>query len=186
MKALFAFLLLASALTLRADDALLENGDFSDGLAHWFGNVQSLSTAPDGVPTTEAGALIKLRASEWTNASHDFEIKPGSYKLHVTFTLAPGTQFSPHITDYINIPAKLDFPHEYPSDARPGQWVVAVVDKDAQKSLIWTVNPLKTDPQSYTFTIEGIDFHNRQTLLLAFPPGSGCVTLTNVSLVPAN
>ena len=185
MKSLALLLLLAGVALARADGDLLQNGDFSNGLAHWYGNIHALPDAADGTPVP--GVLIKFRSSEWTKVTQDFDVKAGVYKLHVSFTLSADAHFSDQLTDYINMPLKLEFPNEYATDAQPGQWMVVVADPTAMKSLHWTVGfTQKSGTQSYTFTVKGIDFTNKQTLLLGFPPGSGTVTLQHVSLVPSD
>jgi hypothetical protein len=183
MKSLALLLLIAGVALARADSDLLQNGDFSHGLAHWYGNIQALPDAADGTPVP--GVMIKLRSSEWTTLTQDFEVKAGAYKLQATFTLSPNAHFSNQLTDYINIPVKLSFPDEHPLDAQPGQWVAVVTDPTAGTSLCWMVDcSRKPGQQTYTFTVKDINFSNKQTLLLAFPPGSATVTLQRVSLVP--
>ena len=90
--------------------------------------------------------------------------------------------------DYINLKDRLNIPYDpnYYLEAHPGQWLAVVSDPAAQSSLLWKVDPTaKSGAQSYTFTIKGIEFKNRQTLMLAFPPGSGEVVLRKVSIDPA-
>lgn len=182
MKTLLSLLLLTGMGAACADDNLLQNGDFSDGIAHWYGNVKS----PDTVlgPGAESGAIIELRPHEWTMATQEFTAKSGTYKLHVTFTLSDGTHFSKELTDYINIPVQLKFADEKPLDAEPGQWVVVATKSSAtQDPLTWTVNAHSVaGPQSYTFTIDSTSSTDTQTLLLGFPPGHGTVTLLHVGL----
>jgi len=183
MKALVFVLFGVGLAAVHADNNLLQNGDFSSGLAHWYGNIQALADVPEAGVSNNNGGVVKLKSSDWTKVTQDFEVKPGVYKLHVTFMVSPDTQFSTQITDYMNVPAKIGFSNEHPSDARVRQWVIAVADSDALSSIFWRVNTAKNPgPQSYTFTIRGINFSNRQTLILAFPPGTGFITLTQVSL----
>jgi hypothetical protein len=182
MKTLVLFLLLAGLGTVRGDDNLLKNGDFSDGLAHWYGDAKLLDSASAnaGGSGQANGAVIKLRGHDWTRVSQDFEVKSGTYKLHVTLALAPDLHFSTQFADYINLRGKLNFQDKHPIDADPGQWVLVVTNSN-DDALCWRVTPSAS--QSYTFTVKGIDFNSRQTLSLAFPPGDGSVTVKEISLV---
>ncbi len=187
MKTLILLFSLAALIAVRADDDLLQNGDFSNGLAHWYGNLQAVANVPEAGSTAQNAGVIKLRHGDWTKVTQDFEVKAGTYQLHVTFAPSPETHFSTQVTDYMSIPDKVGIPDEHPTDANPGQWVIAVSDATAASSLWWRVDVSKNaGPQSYSFTVKGINFSNRQSLMLAFPPGSGYIILTNVSLVRAD
>jgi hypothetical protein len=193
MKPLVLFLFLAGLASVRGGD-LLKNGDFADGIANWYGDARAadgasssdLSSLPSLAPASN-GITVKLRNRDWTRVYQDFQVDPGTYKLHVAFSLSPSLQFSDQFADYVGLPAKLEFPDKHPIDAESGQWLVVVSDSDAADSLTWTVSPSHpTGSQSYTFTIKGIDFDHKQTLTLFFPPGDGVVTLQHVTLVPAD
>lgn len=185
MKMLITLLLLAGVAALRADDGLISNGDFAEGLSHWYGNVKSVADVPEAGFQGDKGAVIKLHSDEWTKVTHDFQVKAGSYKLDIAFTIAADTHFTTKLTDLINIPDKIDYPDKYTRDARPGQWFIGVVDSTAGTSLCWVVDPTQpAGSQSFNFTVKDINFDNPQKLLIAFPPGTGYVTLEHVTLTP--
>jgi hypothetical protein len=186
MKALVLFLFFAGLAAVHGDD-LLQNGDFSDGLAHWSGDAEALANSSVDNPPPGNGIVVRLHDRDWSRVCQDFQVNAGTYKLHVTFTLSPGLHFSDRYTDYIELPTKLNFPDKHPIDGEPGQWLIVVSDSNAGDSLTWTVSPSRpSGSQSYTFTIQGIDFDHKQTLTLFFPPGAGFVTLQHVALVPAD
>jgi hypothetical protein len=186
MHRLVALIFLAAIAGARADDAppILSNGDFSDGLNHWYGDIHAPPDNDDGTPGT--GATIKLQRETWSIATHEFDLPPGTYKLHVTFELEPLTKFSTELTDYMHIAAKANFTVKNSDpDAQPGQWLAIVNDPAAGTALYWEVDPTQpTGKQSYTFTLRDINPQNRQTLMLAFPPGKGEVHLVSASIVP--
>jgi hypothetical protein len=188
MLRVLAFLLLAAGASVRADDAepILSNGDFADGLAHWFGDIQAPPDEADG--SRGAGASIKLQHETWSLATHEFDLPAGTFKLHVTLEIEPSTRFSTELTDYMHIQAKANFAVKNTDpDAEPGQWLAIVNDPTADTSLYWEITPSRpSGKQSYTFTISGVDPNDRQTLILAFPPGKGEVRILSASIVPEN
>jgi hypothetical protein len=184
MKTLILLFSFAALIAVHVDDNFLQNGDFSDGLAHWYGNLQAVADVPEAGSTAENAGVIKLHRSDWARVTQDFEVKGGTYKLHLTFAPSADTHFSMQLTDYIGIAGKVGFSDEHPADGNPGQWIVAVSDSTTAPARWWSVDVTKSPgAQSYTFTVKDINFDHRQTLILAFPPGSGYIVLTNVSLV---
>jgi hypothetical protein len=184
MKTLALLLFLGGVIIARADDNLLQNGDFSGGVAHWYGNVQTPGDLDDAT-LPDSGVVIKLRPHDWTRANQDFQVKAGTYNLNIVFTLISGFHFSDQYSDYINLPKVLDFPAgDHPVDGSIGQWVAIIADNVASSSLYWTGDPPQSaGQQTYTFKVKDINFDNRQNLSLNFPPGSGYVVLQKVALV---
>jgi hypothetical protein len=188
MKLLLLSLLLNGFVALRANDNLLQNGDFSGGLAHWSGDVRMAGEVDTGEAKLPPGAVIKLKPHEWSRVEQEFELKAGTYTLHVVLTLLPNLHFSTDYSDYKELGHSLQFSDPYNLvDADTGQWAVVVDDPTAGKSLHWTIDPTRpSGQQSYTFTVTDINFDNRQMLIIGFPPGHGLVILQNVTLMPAN
>ena len=79
MKKLLLLCFLAGSLTAFADDNLLQNGDFSSGLAEWEGDCHTPGSASDDSGAT-SGVVVKMR-SDWTKMTQDFDSKPGNYLL---------------------------------------------------------------------------------------------------------
>jgi hypothetical protein len=191
MKRLALVMFLGAALFVKAEDSqppdepknYLTNGDFSDDLAHWSG-VHAPEDNPDG--SRGQGARLKFSPSEWTIATHDVDLPAGAFKLHVAFTFPAAVNFSVNIPDYIGLKQIIGIPTENYVEAHPGEWLVVLADETDNHSLLWRVTPTaKVGPQSYTFTLAGFNAANRQTLKLAFPPGSGSVVLNRVTIVTA-
>jgi hypothetical protein len=186
MNARLLFLLIASYTAVSADDCI-ENGDFSAGLQHWRGDVRDSAEtdgALDSAPT--AGVLVPLRAHEWTMAQQEIRVNVGTYKLHVTISPSADLHFSDQYADYIDFPQKMGYTPHLPTDASTGEWAIVVADTDDSSLVTWTT--FLTHPsgsQSYTFTIKGLDPSHGHILNIAFPPGSGSVTLQHVSMAPA-
>lgn len=185
MRPLALLFFMASLIPVQADNNLLQNGDFSNGITHWNGNVQTPVAAE--IPEVTSGAIIKLRHHDWTLVHQSFRIKAGNYILKVVFMPSSDFHFSNQYPDYMNLKAKLDYPDPNVSpDAEIGQWAIVITDFSAATSIYWTTDLVKPpSQQSQTFSIKGIDFTHEQALTIAFPPGSGYITLQQISLVPA-
>ena len=94
MKTLFVlFLLMGGSIAFADDENLLRNGDFSSGIAEWHGDCHGIGSATDDTGAT-SGIIVKLRSSEWTKVTQDFDGKAGNYLLTVVYTLGSGTTFS--------------------------------------------------------------------------------------------
>lgn len=166
---------------LADDNNLLQNGDFSSGIAHWNGRIKATSA-----PAT--GALVTL-GSVWNKVTQSFAAPTGDFDLTVKYTLLPGVTFSSNPKDYGPLSTLLAIPKTGGFGGRVGQWCVVVVDPSSGQSTFWRITPNHSISGVQTFTCRiHLDSENdRQikTLYLAFPPGTGALNLQNVSFVSA-
>jgi hypothetical protein len=189
---LFALLALACALPLRAGECL-QNGDFTDGIAHWHGNGRSSADyASDSPleatdPFTSKGLIVPLKHVFWNKVSQDFTGKIASGVLSVTFKLSPDLAFSAKTDDYLNIPSQLGWGWQT-FNTPPGNWLVFISALGNTKGNYYLITPKtgSSDPQTFQCKVETLTPLEEQTITLAFPPGMGTVVVLNVSITDAN
>jgi len=190
MKALFVTLLvLACALPLRADN-WIQNGDFVDGITHWYGGGRSPSDfaadnplgKPD--PLTSKGLIIPLKHLDWTKVAQDFKGKIASGILTITYMVSPDLAFSDKPEDYVNMPDHIGYNHWKAFNTPPGAWVFFISDFGSERGIYNTVKPKLgvSAPQTYRNRITGLTPLEDKTIALAFPPGTGTVVILRVSL----
>jgi hypothetical protein len=197
MKKIALVLLLAGSSVALADDSnLLRNGDFSSGIAHWEGDCHSfdssdantppdLSANPASTPAPQ-GVYIKLHHQDWTKMTQDFEGKEGAYTFSITYTLSPDAKFSASPDDYTDIPGATGMSRFPKFGIRPGTWGMIVLDLGAWRYWTWEVNPPAAGKSTtYTTPVKIGSSDGDKTICLVFPPGDVTVTITNVSLAPA-
>ena len=192
MKTLPLLFLLITGAIATADQNMLKNGDFSGGINHWEGDCHSISSttfdsATVNPPTT--GVIVKLRGSDWTKVTQNFDGKMGKYLLTVKYTVSPDLKFSSRTDNYDNIPSRLELARLVPFGVNVGQWAIVVTDYGADRYTYWKITP-KIDPsatQTATCNVHiDSDATNTKTFCLGFPPGNGYMTLQSISLVPVN
>jgi hypothetical protein len=202
-----ALLLLLAALFVSISPAfadegknLLKNGDFSSGISEWEGDCHTPSqTSGDATPTLgdisspaaapAAGVVVKLRGHDWTQMKQDFDGKIGEYTMTIVYSLSPDLKFSTSLDDYANIPASTGYSLFRAFSSPPGKWIIIVSDVGAARFTYWTVNSQGAAGQPQTFKSHvhlGSDDSSAKAICLVFPPGSGTVTLQNISIVPAS
>jgi hypothetical protein len=184
-----AFLLLAVIGFVRADDGnVLKNGDFSEGISHWEGDCHTPENGSDAsltsTPTT--GVIVKLRGSDWTKVMQDFEGKMGEYLLSITYSVSPDLKFSDRADDYVNVANQLGFSRLSPFDSDPGKWVIIINDVGANHYTFWKIMPKNdaSSPQTVTCRVHVDAAQDDLGFYIVFPPGTGAITLKNISLVP--
>ena len=197
MKTLaLAFLLVAVAFPLRADDWLV-NGDFSDGLRGWHGeghsadedsNAESsenpLATPSASAAPTPKGLILKLR-SEWVKESQDFTMKSPNARVKVTYVINPSTTFSTDQKDYTNIPDQIGWNAWRSFDTHPNSFLVFVSDAANPKGSSYEpVEPNMNSNQEQTFEmpLEREVAGEDATIAVAFPPGTGSVTIHSITV----
>ena len=189
MKKLLFIFSLAASISAVADDNLLRNSDFSNGISHWDGDCRTPDSgggdlaAPD--TQSSSGAVIKLRKNEWTHISQDFEGKTGDYTLTITYSVSTDLEFSTNPDDYTNLGSKIQFTLLGYTETDPGNWLVALTDYGMKSSSSMTLTPTLrgSDTQSVT-----THFHLRSSnnggVYIVFPPGTGILTLHSITLAP--
>ena len=192
MKQLLVLVWLGLApVSLTDNNNLLQNGDFSSGIAHWEGDYKTIkavsSSGPFSSTAPMTGALVKL-GSAWSKVTQNFSAKVGDYVLTVKYALLPNLKFSTNPEDYGRVSTLLALPNVGGFGARTGQWCIIVFDASTGHSTFWKITPSHgSSGQIFTCHIH-LDSDNDQedrTLVLAFPPGNGSINLQNVSLTAA-
>lgn len=186
MKTLALLLFLAGGSAVLADTDALENGDFSDGISHWEGDVHTAGSSTDDSNST-TGVVVSLRSGDWTKISQDFDGKSGDYILTITYTVTPGMTLSDRAEDYQNTTLKMGLPGLSPINTKPGAWCLAVVDTGISRFTYWEITPTLNGTGVQTIkthvTLKSDDNH-RKGFFLGFPPGSGTINLQSITLVP--
>jgi hypothetical protein len=190
MKTLALLVFLAGTSAAMADANLLQNGDFSSGIAHWDGNCRSLDTAASDSPFSTApttGVAVKLRHFDWTQVTQDFDGKIGQYLLTVTYSVSSDLKFSDKPDDYVNVPGKLGYTLLRPFNSEPGKWDLILIDIGANHYNYWKITP-KVDASSTQIVTVNVQLDSDDTqkkgFCLVFPPGQGVINLQSISLVP--
>jgi hypothetical protein len=185
MKKLLLLGFLASSLTAFADDGLLQNGDFSNGLAEWEGDLHSAGSASDTSGAT-SGVVVKMR-TDWTKISQDFDGKAGNYLLTITYTVTPDFSLSDKKDDYVNVPGQLELTRLTSFDSPPGQWVIIINDLAVMQYTYWLVTPSTgTGVQTVqrTVQLQSSEAGGEKGFFLGFPPGNGSINILGISLKP--
>jgi hypothetical protein len=190
MKMLTFLFFLVGTVAATADSNLLQNGNFSDGLADWNGDCHTLNNNSIDLPLTPAmttGVVVQLKPSDWTQVIQDFDGNVGEYVLTVTYATSPDLKLSDELSDYINIPGKIGFSRLMPFSSTPGQWVVIVNDLGAMHYHYWKIKPNPDASGVQTVTVHvrlNSDDAEKKGFYLLFPPGQGLINLQSISLVP--
>jgi hypothetical protein len=188
MKTLLLLFFLTGGSVALADDSILKNGDFSDGISHWEGDCHSIGSASDDSGVT-SGVVVKLRSGDWTKINQDFDAKPGNYLLTITYTASPGLAFSQRAEDYTGLPGKmglngLGMLRRFPD---PGQWLVIVRDTGVNFYTDWRITP-KVDASGVQTVRLNVRLDStdsfKKGFFVGFPPGDGFINLQSIMLVP--
>ena len=186
---LFAAAILALGLPLRADN-WLENGDFSDGINHWYGGGRSPADfasdnpmdKPD--PFTSKGLIVPLKDLDWVKVAQDFKGRLDGGILTITYMVSPDLAFSDRKEDYQNIPDHIGFDGWKAFKTPPGEWVVFVSDFGTSRGTYYSVKAKlgSSEPQTFRARVSHLTPLEDKTLALAFPPGKGTLVVLSVSL----
>jgi hypothetical protein len=186
-KIALAFLLASSSVAL-ADDNILQNGDFSDGIAHWYGDCHTIADMSSEVdykaPASGSGIVVKLRAADWTKVNQDFDAHPGMLHFTVTYELSPGSTFSQRPDDYTNTTGSLGYTAWKAYSTSVGRWVMMLCDIAAGHANIFEVpsNNKDSGPQTLDASFQASS-NDTKSICLGFPPGKGFITLEKVSVM---
>lgn len=190
-KLTFGLFLLLASLQLRADEEL-KNPDFSDGRSHWEGDGESALAAEnaDAAPsltetnvTPASGLLLKLSRRDWTRVTQDFRPLGSSGTLTVVYKFSDGLTFSTDTRDYVNVPALMNFGSFKSFNIKPGTWIALFIESARMEMDYYKVTPQPgTGTQTYKGNVDNLVPREDKTICLAFPPGTGTVTLLHVGL----
>ncbi len=171
---------------MRADQDILANSNFSDGKAHWKGDVEDPDTndlSTLGEPGAGAGAVVKLN-KDWTKMYQVFV--PPTKKLYYTVTFQLSADYKltnqnnndTSMADFGNVDAigfQWTLPEQYWSLIISGNWM--------SNTLMLRPNlSKKGQKQTLTGHVTDLTPQVETALLIAFPPGEGSVTFYNCSL----
>lgn len=190
-KLTFGLFVLLTSLQLQADEEL-KNSDFTDGRSHWEGDgesalaAESANAAPSLTETnvtTASGLLLKLSRRDWTRVTQDFRPLGSSGTLTVVYKLSDDLTFSTDTNDYVNVPALMNFNSFKSFNIRPGTWIALFIESARTEMDYYNVTPKSgSDTQTYKGRIFNLVPREDKTICLAFPPGTGTVTLLHVGL----
>ena len=191
MKSLCLQLILLLGLCLASAKAndILANGDFTDGKAHWKGDVFDSSADTSSSPTDAQGLTVQLNGSKWTKVFQIFNTRESALDFSLTYKTSSDCSFKPvtqlTIADLFDV-IGLRFVESL--NTRPGNILIMMVDP-AQNMMRYTEAKAvlgSPDPQAIKGTIPELVAHEEKTLYITLPPGTGTVTLLNVALNPSN
>ena len=162
-------------------NSLVQNGDFSQGAAHWEGDVQLPRKAGTGIDIT-------LNPAAWTRIYQTFKPSTGTqFSIVVNYRFLPGLTVSQNAADYANITKQIQIPgfDNYPSiHLSPGQCYGTIGNPNSSSMSMELFNPnlTSTDLQTYTHTYPPVPVSDTDTFALAFPPGTGTVFITGIAV----
>jgi hypothetical protein len=153
---------------------LIKNGNFVAGEGYWEG---------DGAPDRSGkGLVVTLNPSSWTRAYQTFADQGTQNSIEVTYQLSPGLTVSRDTADYTEISKRLQIPgfERFGSlGISPGQFYGTIGDPNSDGIACEVFSPQlgSTGIQDYRHDYPATTVSGATTFVLAFPPGSGTVTL---------
>jgi hypothetical protein len=182
--------LLAIPLRAQSGDNWIENGDFADGINHWYGGGRSPADfANDNPlssndPLTSKGLIMPLRPGSWSKVAQDFKGKVSDGVLTITYKVSKDFAFSTKPEDYKNMPDKIGYDAWRAFDTPPGKWIIFLSDFGSNHGTYYELEA-KTgsdEVQTYRARIKGMTPFENKTITLAFPPGDGTLVVLGVSM----
>jgi hypothetical protein len=182
---LLALCFLAVAKPLAQADDIIANGDFADGKTHWHGD----GDAPD----TGGKLVITLKPDKWTVTSQIFSAESRELQLKITYTLSDDCSLkvkrtsdtlvapltSEALMDATGVENHISDVMMYPNY----QWLVLLVGNGYSRGTHPVLINTKENPATYTTMLSDSRGFNDEELCLAFPPGTGTVTITRVEMI---
>ena len=153
----------------------IRDGNFVYGNNYWQGDGQ---TDPSG-----KGLVVTLNPSAWTRVYQTFPSDQGVlYSIEVTYRFSPGLTVSQNPADYADISHRLQLPgfENYESMTIPPNNFYGTIGDPASNRItseIYAPEFNTTKVQDYQHTYATIPPNGNKTFALAFPPGTGTVTL---------
>ena len=186
--ALFVLLASLSLLPLHATNFLL-NGDFIDGVGHWYGDARTPQDfAQDNAqqaadPFYSKGVIIPLKDMSWSKFAQDFQGDIEGGIITVTYQLSPNLAFSEKPEKYQNVPYEINYSGWKPFQITPGKWMLFIADFGSSRGTYYPIKPKAgSGVQTIRCMAKNLTPHEDKTLTLAFPPGTGNVVILQVSV----
>jgi hypothetical protein len=196
MKSLaYTLLVLLLVIPLRAQSGYnwIKNGEFTDGINHWYGGGRSPAdfandnplSAND--PLTSKGLIMPLRPESWSKVAQDFKGKVSNGILTIAFKVSKDFAFSTKPEDYLNMPDKIGYDGWQAFDTPPGKWIIFLSDFGSNHGTYYELEPKigSDEVQTYSARIKGMTPFENKTITLAFPPGTGMIVVLDVSMTNA-
>jgi hypothetical protein len=161
--------------------SLVQNGDFSQGIAHWDGNAK-LAAAPG------QGITVRLDPAAWTRVYQTFRSGAGTqFSIQVNYKLSPSMYTSDDPANCADITQKIQldgFERYHSQTVKPHQFYGTLGNPSDTliSSEVYDPNFTTTDVQNYQHTYPPIPASPQKIFCLAFPPGNGTVTLLGIAV----
>ncbi len=202
-------MLLAQDASTDSPDEVLKNSTFSDGTTYWHGDCKPASSdmTTDFTSSSSAsgGMLVELHSSSWTKVTQELRSKSAPFNalLTITYQVSSDFKLSDRAGDYgncgpnvgfggANIPSQagnviafVDVPpisRSSVSSSGDGNTLVTIYDDHVSYAPF--APSTAASPQTATIRMHppGPTPDSHQTFCLAFPPGSGSITITKISM----
>ena len=160
---------------------LVKEGDFASGGLNWEGDGKA---DPSG-----KGLAVTLNSSSWTRVYQSFTgDQRALYSIEVTYRFSPGLTVSQNPSDYTDISHRLQISgfERYGSiGISPGEFYGTIGDTNSKSITCEVYSPRygTTAVQDYQHTYAAVPPNGNNVFALAFPPGTGTVTLLTVYVV---
>jgi len=154
---------------------LIQDGSFASPAGLWQG---------DGRPNPSGkGLVVTLSPTAWTRVFQTFASDAGTlYSIEVTYQLSPGLTFSQDPADYTDISKRLQidgFENFHSMPIAPGNCYGTIGDPTSGRIACEVFAPQlrSTQVEDYQHSYPSIPPNGSKTFALAFPPGTGTITL---------
>lgn len=182
LRLLFFALSVVPAPAGSAENILL-NGNFNVGKIHWLG---------DGMVTPAGGSVfLRLDRERWTILSQQITAGASTLELKVLYTLSPFCSLAkrpvakPLTSGQLKTATGLTSSIPGLSPGTDGAWLVLLLKNGRIiRQVAVPVNPDDDNPRTLSTTLlDGAQPVADEYLCLAFPPGKGTVTISNLQLL---
>ena len=190
MKLLVCLLPLLLATLGAHADYWLQNGDFTGGSDHWYGDAKWPSdfaasdpfAKPD--PFTSKGMIIQLKSQSWVKVFQDFSGKGKNAVLKVSYAMSPDLAFSHDAKDYQNMPDKIGWDAWKAFNTPINTWVIFISELSSRKGQYRLIEPHFGSNQEQTVItpLKDLNPGSDKTMALAFPPGTGTLVIHKIEI----
>jgi hypothetical protein len=177
-KLVFAASLAVTITAAHADD-IFQNGDFSQGTTGWKGRFEQ---APPDPNTPTGGLTVQLQPHKWTTLSQDIEVN--GHRLHfvMVYSLSADAKFTDDAGDLAVAGSEAGLKNWSWMDSRPGfAGIYLEGDGPGTNGMIPFQPKLGTTEKQTVRNPFGFrEDDNKRFFSIAFPPGTGTVTIYQV------